>query len=201
MLLRPQGNRLLLLCLFLPSSCLAQIGSSATQPPDPITIVRTALEKFQARSTEARNYVFREHETIQRSTQNGKLTFSNTYQIMFIEGKPYRLHIEQNNRPIPEEDVEKEKKRLEESARKHLEENQAIQQKQSPGGNVYGVAWAKPQVPEIPLQNLPESHKLQLVRTEPVDGVDAYVIEAKPVSDHDASKNDSPSSRDFKMKV
>ncbi|PYP86409.1 MAG: hypothetical protein DMG65_18860 [Candidatus Angelobacter sp. Gp1-AA117] len=51
-------SKLLGFSLLLTSVCLAQnSGSSPVPPPDAATIVRSALEKFQARSTEARNYL------------------------------------------------------------------------------------------------------------------------------------------------
>lgn len=189
MLLRSFRSHVLLLSFLLPCLCLAQGSSSAPSSPDPVEIVRSALEKFQARSTEALNYVFREHEVLHVFGQNGKLTVSDTYQIMFIEGNPYRVHVEHNNQPIPEEEVEKEKKHLEELARKYHEEARMVQQQRSQYAEVYSAAWSKPRVPEISLEGLPDSHKLRLLGTESADGMAAYVVEARPRSDHSTSKD------------
>jgi len=83
-----------------------QDGRSST--PDPIELISLAAAKYIARELTTKDYAYVESDKTKTPFGEG----SNTYQIILIEGHPYRRHTRFNGQPLPPEEEKDEQARL-----------------------------------------------------------------------------------------
>jgi hypothetical protein len=104
----------ILLALWLISSCC--VAQSAVSLPAPLA---HAIETRKQTLGEAQKYTYTEVAHNINYDKQGKVTLdvSETYEIIFLEGAPYKKHVLHNGQLLPEKDAHAEEKKMDEVAR------------------------------------------------------------------------------------
>jgi hypothetical protein len=149
------------------------------QSVDPEALVRAAVTNYNARQAQISDYEYleREYRTVPLSGIK-KSVHSDAYEIMSIEGHPYRRHVGHDDQPLPPEEEEQERQRLAVAMRQHADE--ALQAGLSGGRQVTAVIVFGKLQPHLPLDGLMDFFDIRWKKKEIVDGRVANVIEAKP---------------------
>ena len=101
--------------LSLNGSPLQDGRSSAT---DPVKLLRLAVANYNSRELTLKDYTYVENERGRTLLQ----TVSNTYEIILLDGRPYRRHTKFNGQPLPPEEEKDEQARLDAARRKIMKE-------------------------------------------------------------------------------
>ena len=104
--------------LSLNGSPLQDSRKSAT---DPAELIRLAETNYIARELTLKDYTYVENERGRTLLQ----TVSNTYEIILLDGRPYRRHTKFNGQPLPPEEEKDEQARLDAARRKIMKEGDA----------------------------------------------------------------------------
>jgi hypothetical protein len=95
--------------LILAVGIYSPAATEDTQVPDPDPIVQKALENYRTRGDHRKNYAYLEEVGTQWSTRRPDF---NTYENIFVNGKPYRRHIRFNGQAIRPEDEQTEREKM-----------------------------------------------------------------------------------------
>jgi hypothetical protein len=92
---------------------LAVVGAAQDAAPiDPR--LQKALDHYHQTLGEAQNYTYTERYQDINYDSKGKetLNYTDTYEVIFLEGAPYKKHTLHNDQPLPEKQQEEEEKKL-----------------------------------------------------------------------------------------
>jgi hypothetical protein len=150
--------------------------SAADSQLDPHEIVRRSLEVDHHNFERARNYTCRQREVSKQVDKHGavKSTEIKTYDINFYYGELYSRMIQKNDQPLSASDQKKEDEKLEKFLSKLRNQSDEERQKR--------LAKEKKEREEERafLRDVVNAYDFKLLGEEPVNGVDAWVIEATP---------------------
>jgi hypothetical protein len=155
----------------------ASLGVAPGATLDPREIVRRSVAENQGKNSElALAYNFLERIQNKTLDAKGQVRFatSKSHQVFMIDGTPYRLLVEENGKPIPEErrkDQSLELRRAVESRR---------QQTQSERLDRLSEFQKRRDRYRRAIQEIPDAFNFRLVGEESVASRPAYVIEAMP---------------------
>ena len=127
----------------------------------------------------ARNYTCRQREVEKHLDSHGQVKSVDikTWDITVLYGEPYSRLIEKNDRSLSAEDEKKEQEKIDKFIRKRKGESeeeqqkrQAKQKKEREEGRAF-------------LRDVANAYDFRIIGEEPVDGRDAWVLEATPRKD------------------
>jgi hypothetical protein len=125
-------------------------------------------------------FSYREQDVKTKLDASGRseLDSSKTYEVMMIEGSPYNRLIAINNEPLTPALEAREKQKLQQEILKR--------QSESPSGRNARMAKYKSDRAEehLLMQQMAKAFIFRLVRSEMVQGVDCYVLDANPDPDY-----------------
>ncbi|MDX2150863.1 MAG: hypothetical protein SFV54_09020 [Bryobacteraceae bacterium] len=143
-------------------------------------IVRRSVERDVFNSEKTKDYTYiQRQETRKLNGKNAVTdTDSETFDVLLIEGQPYRRLIERNGKPLSESERLKEEKKFD----KTLAERRA----QSPAERNKRLAEVEKQRREGRefLKEVPDAYAFRLVGEQSLEGRDVWVIEAEPRKDY-----------------
>lgn len=173
----PFGNSLqLVVCILLLTSAF-QAQQATT--PDPNELVRRSAEIDHRTIELARNYTCRQREVEKHLDSHGQVKSVDikTWDITVLYGEPYSRLIEKNDRPLSAEDEKKEQEKIDKFISKRKSESTEEQQKRQ--------AKHKKEREEDRafLRDVANAYDFRIIGEEPVDGRDAWVLEATPRKD------------------
>jgi hypothetical protein len=145
--------------------------AAASQPPDPKDIVRRSVQAIEADWSRAPGYSFEERDV--ESKHNGPFTVK-TYQVLMIEGSPYKRLIAIGDRPLSatEQALEEQKLRAEIDKRQHESDRERRRRIAK-----YEKERARDQAM---LLNMMEAFDFEPAGEETVNGHDCWVMDAQP---------------------
>lgn len=185
------GNsiRVLLVLLVLCSA------SALPQKQDAIDIrdlVRGAAANFKAREAQRNDYTYLAHCVWSRADRRTKhpRTYSDDYEVMFLDGEPYLRLVRRDNQPVSPEEEKQERVMRESFARAQREA------KSKPDGS------ASSYMPfDLPLAQLAEEFDLRKKSQQRRDDRRVYVIEAAPRNGQGRGNADREQAYHFRMKL
>jgi hypothetical protein len=153
-----------------------QVSAQPPAPPDPLEIIKKAVEANERNWKVARNYTWTErNEERQLDSQGGvKKTEVNTYEVTLQEGEPYYRLVQKNDRPLPPKDEKKEQEKLEKSIRER--ESETPEQR----ANRLAKYEKDRQEGRQFLREVTDAYHFTLQGEETIDGRATWVIAAEP---------------------
>jgi len=142
------------------------------QSQDVHEIIRRAFEQNQRAQRENYTYLQREHVRIVDGKGKVRSEKTQTEDVTFIEGSPYRRVVERNDKPLTPEEQKAEDERLRKSDEDRRKETPAQRQARI-------AEWRRRQE-ERPYREIPDAFDFKLAGEETVDGAPAWVIDATP---------------------
>ncbi len=148
----------------------------ALQEPNPVEIIRQAVEAGERNWKMARNYAFVEREEERELSSDGsrKKTESHTYDVTILEGEPYYRLIQKDDQPLPPKDEKKEQEKLDKSIREREKETPAERQKRLAKYEKNREEGRKF------LREVTEAYDFKIEGEESIAGRPAWVIAATP---------------------
>ncbi len=163
-------------------------------------LVRRAVANYKAREAQRDNYTYLAHITRTDFDRRGKSKghTTGTYEIMFLEGAPYRRAITFNGKPLSPEQEQREQALLEAEAkmRKAERENQGASfsfesssfesssfRSSSFRSSSLRSTWGAPL--DVPFEQLPDEFNLHWRGKQRLDDREVQMIEAFPLSKND----------------
>lgn len=86
----------------------SRLEDGRSSPSDPVEVMRLAVAKYIARELTLKDYTYVENERGRTPFDAG----SNTYEIILLDGHPYRRHTRFNGQALPPEEEKEEQARL-----------------------------------------------------------------------------------------
>jgi hypothetical protein len=143
---------------------------AAAQTPAAIEIVTRSVEVDQDNFRKAKDYTY-----IERNEQRRKgAVESRTYDVLILDGRPYRRLIARGDRPLSEKEARKVAADFDTARRKRREESAAERQRRQERYE------KERQESRRFLAEIPAAFDLTLLGVEQVSGVPAWVIDASP---------------------
>lgn len=135
-----------------------------------------AVELRKQADAEAQRYTYIEHSTNINYDSKGKEThrYKDTYEIIFLEGAPYKKHVLHDDKSLPEKEAKAEVRRLEDVAKARREQRER-----------HGLLHASFRF-ELPLDQLANRFDVQAIAPEELDGRQNLVFTAIPSQGSDA---------------
>jgi hypothetical protein len=164
----PPQRRALLLIL---ASAIALLGQE-----DAREIIRRAAAADERNWKVARNYEFSERVDARRLEPNGRLKSKDVkiYDVMLLEGSPYRRLVARDDRPLPPGEEKKEQAKLARSITERRKESASQRARRLAEYD------SRPEWQREAWRELPEALDFRLANEEVRDSHSLYVIEAKP---------------------
>jgi hypothetical protein len=209
----------------LPAQML--LNTSTDGDPDAVQLVRKAIANLTARQSAQRDYTYIERDRTTSEIPDGstryEMTVSNTYEIILLEGHPYRRHTELNGQPLPPEEEAKEQARLKTELHRRLDNLLATNLPANANSPIVVDNILVPPLPtntnsragaetlavfafrkhledlRLPLEDLPDQFDFHLRGHEPLNGRECYVIEAKPTRRGQARSKTNLDSGNFRL--
>ena len=157
---------------------LAGLASATALPAevDAREIVRRAAAAEERNWKAARNYGFSERVDLRRLDSQGRLKSKDVklYDVLLLEGSPYRRLAGRDDRPLPPGDEEKEQEKLAKSTSERRKETAAQRTLRLTEYE------SRPEWQREAWHELPEAFDFRLTGEPGSDGDSMYVIEAKP---------------------
>ncbi len=159
--------RFLALIICLPALLAAQ---------DPRQIIVRAVDVYGKGAEIARSYTYlqREVESDLDSAGKPKTTQIHTWEVSMQEGSPYRRLVARNDQPISTEEQKQEADRLQwniEQRRKETPQQRELRISKWRGREQRRIE---------PVKELPDAFNFQVLRSEALNGVETWVIDATP---------------------
>jgi len=147
---------------------------------DPHEIVVRSIKADDESAKLARNYTYQVHDIHRELDGKGKVksTETETTDVLFLGGKPYRHLIQKNDKPLSPSEEAKETKKLD----KAVAEASRLSQEEL--DRRYAEFEKKRAQEREQLKFIPDAFDFKLLREEPVNGRLAYVIAATPRRDY-----------------
>lgn len=181
------------LLMLLPVSAPAGPAPSKERAAIDISeLVRRAAANYKGREALRNDYTYLVHYVWSSSDTRARRQrpSSADFEIVFIEGEPYRRQIRFNGQPLTPEQEKRQIAMMEAFARARREA------KNRPGGlPAFYTAL------ELPVAQLPDAFDLHLMGRQRLDGSELYVIEALPKDNPESADAGKEHARHFKMKL
>ena len=176
---------LIFLSFFNPQPAQAGARRDAANVAD---LVRRAVENYKARQSQRDNYTYMERIVRTEYDRNGKVKghISGTYEIMFLQGAPYRRLLRANDQPLSPQQEKLEQQLLEAETRAR-----------EAGGNSKPVRTSF----SAPVEQLTEGFRLRWRGKQLLDGREVEMIEAVPDHEHRPASPEQDYARQFRMKL
>jgi hypothetical protein len=163
--------------LFLPFSVIFLLATATADSLDPALAQAVAHRK--ATVGEAQKYAYIEHIKNVNWDSKGKETLNSTdtYEIIFLEGAPYRKHVLHNEQALSAKDQKAEDKKIQdlgEARRRNTDKHGLL------SGNFHF---------ELPLDRLASDFSVSALGTEQFDGRPTLVLSATPADMKQAVRN------------
>jgi hypothetical protein len=150
---------------------------SSAQELSAVDIVRKSLERDRINFRRARDYTYVLHQERRSLDKNGKVTKveSETFDVVMLEDSPYRRKVAENGKPLSPTEAVKVDRELREEAEKRNRESADDRRKR--------LAKEEKQREEARafLEEVPRAYTFRILGREPVDGIPAWIIDAKPI--------------------
>lgn len=174
-----------LVCAFAFSSAAQAQTASSLDP-----LLRQAVANVRGTSEEAQQYTYTQRNTDRTFDSNGKVKeqSSDTYEIIFLEGAPYRKRVAHDDKPLPEKQQKEEDKKLADvaEARRHAKSGDSA---------LRGIFHLR-----LPVERLDEFNVIG-VGSEEIDGRKNLVFTATPKDSPDALKQLAREDAAYEMKL
>jgi hypothetical protein len=143
-------------------------------------IVRRSVERDQFNAELAKDYTFIQREETRRlNAKNGVTkTESETFDVLIIEGRPYRRLIEKDGKPLSAREREKEEEKYDKTLRERKSESPQERRKR------LEEVEKRRREGRAFLKEVPDAYTLKLVGEEQLEGRETWVIEAEPRPDY-----------------
>lgn len=153
----------------------AQAASTAVDLEDACSILRVAVPKTLKNRRESMAYTYQIDYRNRNFDERGKLLtdYSAKYDVIFVEGLPYRRQIEENRKPLSPQEAANEDRRYQRAFEERS--RMSIDQKRDYLKRPWNV--------DFPLPQLVDLFSNRIVGQEDVDGRPAIVIESAPRAD------------------
>lgn len=189
---------------FLPAESNAV--SPAVSPSSPLNVtelVRQAVANHIARDLQAKNYACLERQKITAIDASGRANgqVMETFEIIWLEGAPYRRRIQRNGQPLPAEEEKLEEAKME---RELLKRRGGGMAEGRPGKarSALGHVYLRSAQLHIPLRLLPDEFSLELAGEEILEGRRTFIVEATPKHGYKPSKDeDEKNALNFQIRI
>lgn len=179
--LRPEagvvwGMRFALGLPVLLSFCVHAAQPQKAALPDARELVLRSLDRDEKNGRIASQYTFVERNEQRQLDGDGRVKkrTSKTWDVMIIEGTPFRRLIARNDKPLPEEEEQREAGNLERSVEQRKSETPEERQRRLADAE----AKRKKQLNE--LRQIVEAFTLKVAGEDTVSGAPAWIVEAYP---------------------
>jgi len=151
------------------------VGPSVANFQDADAILKVAVPKTLQNRRTAMAYTYKINYRNRNFTSSGKLVadYSAKYDVIFVEGLPYRRQIEENQRPLSAEQTAEEQQRYDRTFAERS--RMTVDQKRDYLRRPWNV--------DVPLPQLLSLFVNNVTGVEAVDGRDAIVIQSTPRTD------------------
>ena len=158
------------------AALLALVLFPALHAQDAAEIVRRSIATEDHTIELSRDYGHHQRQEIRETDSNGKLrkTSSDTYDILILEGSPYRRHVAHDDKPLSASEQAKEDEKY-----KHALEDR---RRETPDQRKARIAdWDRRRRRERePFREVPNAFNLKVAGEETIGGNPAWVIDATP---------------------
>lgn len=154
----------------------ARLASAAADTPDPIQIVRTAIDLNHKGEVQVRGYALT-HEVTERDIGSDgavKETESKTFEVTLVGGQPYEKLVRRDGSALSPEDAQKEQRKLDQTIRER--ERESPEQRKSRLDQYEQKLKTRREM----LDDLPAAFDFRIKSSEIIDGHDCWIIEATP---------------------
>jgi hypothetical protein len=164
-------------------------AQTEANPSDVTEMVRTAATNFKSREPQRNDYTYLAHIVRTEFDRDGqpKGNISGTYEIMFLEGSPYRRLIQANGQPLSQE-REKHEQLLEAAEAERRRSGEGSRQTLRASFSTL-------------IAQLPEQFRLRSRGKQLQEGRQALMIEALPDAQRPPTMPEQEYARHFKLKV
>ena len=144
--------------------------------PDPLEIIRRAVETDHLNDIKARNYVYTERTITRDLYNNGqaKSEESVTKELLFVYGRQVERLVEKDGKPLSGREEEKENQRIEKLTEKWSRESDAEREKR-----LAREAEERRKGREF-IGEVPDAYNFKLAGEESINGRPAWIIDAEP---------------------
>lgn len=151
--------------------------------PDPLEIVQKALDFSRRDDNAYKNYTITQQVFERELDDSGNVTSTTTktYENFMLYGEPYRRLIQRNGQPLPSGEERKEQQKYE-SARQSRKKESPEQRKERIAEYEQKVAKRREMLDEVA-----RAFAFRHLGSETIDGMDAWILEAKPRPDYKPS--------------
>lgn len=151
-------------------------GLLPAAPVDPVQVVRLSVGRDQSNWDRIRDFTFEERVETRRLAGKGRVkdNESMTYDVIILEGSPYKRLIRKGDRPLSVEEDAKELRKFDEEERKRRNESERDRERRIRDfekRREHSRAFAR---------EVPEAFDFRLAGEESVDGRRVWVIDAEP---------------------
>jgi hypothetical protein len=157
--------------------------ASAAFAQDANEIIRRATDRDFTNFESRKNYTYQERTELREYNTKGKLTKTDiqTVEVLILEGQPYEKLIARNDKPLPEKDVQKEQKKLDQEVEKRKRQTASEKAKLD-----------KERMEEKKfLREFTEAFVFKVIGEEPVSGKPAWVISVTPKQGYQPKLSDA----------
>jgi hypothetical protein len=162
-----------LLIRVLPTAlCLA----AALHAQDAAEIVRRSIATEDHTIEVSRDYGHHQRQEIRETDSNGKLrkTSSDTYDILILEGSPYRRHVAHDDKPLSASEQAKEEEKYKRAVEERSHESPELRK-------IRIADWDRRRRRERePYREVPNAFNLKVAGEETVGGNPSWIIDATP---------------------
>jgi len=124
----------------------------------------------------SRNYAYQQRQEIRETDSGGKLrkTSSETYDVLILDGSPYRRHIAHDDKPLPSDEQAREDDKYRHAAEDRRQETPEQRQARIADYDRHRRRQREP------YREVPNGFNLRVAGEEAVAGIPCWVIEATP---------------------
>ena len=155
------------LLLIIALACCAATSSV----PDPKQIVRLSVKAIQADWAQAPGYSFEERDVESKHNARGTVK---TYQVLMIDGSPYRRAVALNDRPLLAGEQAEEERKLQEEIQKREHESNRERAKR------IAKYQKERRQDQAMMMAMVDAFDFQLAGEENVNGHDCWILDAHP---------------------
>jgi hypothetical protein len=188
----------ILLALLIASALSSAQNSAPTLSSDQIrNLIRQAAEKDLQNDKKQRDYTYvrREEEHKLNGKGDRQSTEVRTYDVMMLYGEQVRRMVSKDDKPLSEKDVAKEEEKIQKIIDKRKSESEGDRNKRLEKEE-------KEQEDDRKfVSEVADAYNFRLIAVEPLDGRDAYVIDADPRPDFQPNLRDAKMLPNFRFRV
>jgi hypothetical protein len=155
---------------------LAALFAFCVHAQDAAEIVRHSIATEDRTIELSRNYAYQQRQEIRENDSAGKFrkTGSETYDLLILEGSPYRRHVAHDDKPLATNEQAKEEDKFRHAADDRRKETPEQRQQRIADYD------RRRHRQREPFREIPNAFNLRVAGEETLGGVTAWVIEATP---------------------